>query len=197
MTPTSGSLETNRAFLALPQDTDICIEPGTTRRFARGSRSNPQDVPGESELGCTPAFTGSCSNLGSTSARPASASTWCAAANRPRGPGASSWRFTCSSWSPSISLPCRPFVSKFLYVFLVLAHDRRRIVHCNVTAHRPRSGRGSNCERPFPSTNCRATCCGTAMLSSAMPSRDRCETWASRKCCAPLDPPGSGPTSSG
>jgi hypothetical protein len=27
---------------------------GTTRRFARGSRSNPQDVPGESELGCTP-----------------------------------------------------------------------------------------------------------------------------------------------
>jgi hypothetical protein len=80
-----------------------------------------------------------------------------------------------------------------LYVFLVLAHDRRRIVHCNVTAH-PRSGRGSNCGRPFPSTNCGATCCGTAMLSSAMPSGDRCETWASRKCWAPLDPPGSGPT---
>src|SRR5258705_10350861 len=27
---------------------------GTARRFSRASRSDPQDVPGESELGCTP-----------------------------------------------------------------------------------------------------------------------------------------------
>src|SRR4029077_8542819 len=34
---------------------------------------------------------------------------------------------------------------------------------------------------------CRATCCATAMRSSAIPSGDRCETWVSTKCCAPRD----------
>jgi putative transposase len=29
-------------------------QPGPTRRFSRGSRSDPQNVPRESELGCTP-----------------------------------------------------------------------------------------------------------------------------------------------
>jgi putative transposase len=29
-------------------------QTGTTCRFSRGSKSNPQDVSGESELGCTP-----------------------------------------------------------------------------------------------------------------------------------------------
>jgi hypothetical protein len=73
-----------------------------------------------------------------------------------------------------------------LYVFLVLAHDRRRIVHCNVTAHPTAEWTGQQLREAFPFDQCRATCCGTAMLSSAMPSGDRCETWASRKCCAPL-----------
>ena len=83
------------------------------------------------------------------------------------------------------------------YVFLVLAHDRRRILHFNVTATPPQSGRGSNFGRPFPLTNCRATCCATAMLSSATSSENRCETWASTKCCPPPDPLGREPTSSG
>jgi len=34
---------------------------------------------------------------------------------------------------------------QILYVFLVLAHDRRRILHFAVTAHRPRNGPLSNC----------------------------------------------------
>ena len=40
---------------------------------------------------------------------------------------------------------------QLLYVFLVLAHDRRRIVHFGVTAH-PRSGRPNNFVRPFRGT---------------------------------------------
>jgi len=39
---------------------------------------------------------------------------------------------------------------QILYVFLVLAHDRRRILHCNVTAHPTAEWTGSNCEKPFP-----------------------------------------------
>jgi putative transposase len=38
-----------------------------------------------------------------------------------------------------------------LYVFLVLAHDRRRILHFAVTAH-PTAGPRSNCGRRFPGT---------------------------------------------
>jgi putative transposase len=67
-----------------------------------------------------------------------------------------------------------------LYVFLILAHDRRRIVHCNVTAHPTAEWTGQQLRRPFPLTSSRVTCCGTAMPSSAMPSGNRCETWTSR-----------------
>src|SRR2546429_2256066 len=79
-----------------------------------------------------------CSNSASTSRRAASANTCCAAASRRLRPGAHFWR-TRSSWSPSTPSRCPRSVSrwdeKVLYVFLVLAHDRRRILHFNVTAH--------------------------------------------------------------
>jgi len=72
-----------------------------------------------------------------------------------------------------------------LYVFLVLAHDRRP------------SGPDSNCGRLFPLTNSRVTCCATAMRSSAVTSENRCETWASTKCCPRRARPGSEPTWNG
>ena len=84
-----------------------------------------------------------------------------------------------------------------LYVFLVLAHDRRRILHFNVTAHPPRSGLDSNSARHFPLTNSRTTCCGIAMPSLAITSQDRCETWASAKFYLHLAHLGKEPTSSG
>jgi putative transposase len=37
-----------------------------------------------------------------------------------------------------------------LYVFLVLAHDRRRILHSNVTAHQRRNGTGQQLREAFP-----------------------------------------------
>jgi hypothetical protein len=70
-----------------------------------------------------------------------------------------------------------------LYVFLVLAHDRRRILHFNVTATQPRGGRDSNCGRHFPLTNPRVICCGTAIGSLATTSENKCETWAFAKSC--------------
>jgi len=37
-----------------------------------------------------------------------------------------------------------------LYVFLVLAHDRRRVVHCNVTAHPTAEWTGQQLRDAFP-----------------------------------------------
>jgi putative transposase len=45
-----------------------------------------------------------------------------------------------------------------LYVFLVLAHDRRRILHFAVTAHPTEKGPRSNCGRHFPGTARRVSC---------------------------------------
>jgi hypothetical protein len=50
---------------------------------------------------------------------------------------------------------------RILYVLLVLAHDRTRIVHFNVTAIRPRSGRRNNYGRHFRSTGRLSICCVT------------------------------------
>jgi putative transposase len=55
-----------------------------------------------------------------------------------------------------------------LYVFLVLAHERRRIIHFNVTAHPRRNGRRSSCERRSLLTRFRVTYCGTATAFSVV-----------------------------
>ena len=57
-----------------------------------------------------------------------------------------------------------------LYVFLVLVHDRRRIVHFNVTAHPTAEWTAlrSNSGRPFPLIRSLVTCFGTATGSSAV-----------------------------
>ena len=44
-------------------------------------------------------------------------------------------RIMSSNWCPSIFFTVPTICFRVLYVFLVLAHDRRRILHFNVTAH--------------------------------------------------------------
>jgi putative transposase len=41
---------------------------------------------------------------------------------------------------------------EILFVFIVLAHDRRRVVHFNVTAHPQLNGLRNKCSKPFLST---------------------------------------------
>ena len=60
-----------------------------------------------------------------------------------------------------------------LYVFLVLAHDRRRIVHFNITAHPTDEWTRSNSGRPFPLSRSLGTCFATATGSSAMSLREK------------------------
>jgi putative transposase len=65
------------------------------------------------------------------------------------------------------------FRFQILYVFLVLAHDRRRIVHFGVTAIRPQNGPRTSSGRRFRGTALLATYCGTAIESSATNSSNR------------------------
>jgi len=39
---------------------------------------------------------------------------------------------------------------KLLYCFLIIEHGRRKILHCNVTAHPHRNGLCSSCGKPSP-----------------------------------------------
>jgi len=55
-----------------------------------------------------------------------------------------------------------------LYVFLVLAHDRRRIVHFNVTAHPTAEWTGQQLREAFPFEQVPRYCCETATASSAV-----------------------------
>src|SRR6266852_2363617 len=56
-----------------------------------------------------------------------------------------------------------------LYVFLVLAHDRRKIIHFNVTAHPTDEWAAQQLREAFPFEQ--ITCFGTATGSSAMSLR--------------------------
>jgi hypothetical protein len=56
---------------------------------------------------------------------------------------------------------------QILYVSLVLAHERRRILHLQLP-HIPRpSGRRNRCEKPFRGTPLHGTCCAIAIVSLA------------------------------
>ena len=83
-----------------------------------------------------------------------------------------------------------------LYVFLVLAHDRRRIVHFNVTAHPTAEWTGQQLREAFPFEEVRDIFYAIGMASLGPTSPGRSDIWASKKCSRRRDPPGNGPTSS-
>jgi putative transposase len=86
---------------------------------------------------------------------------------------------------------------KVLFVFVVLAHERRRVVHINVTDTPPPSGRRSNSWRPAPGRLPRATSCAIAMRSTGSRSRAASRPWGSMKSRRRLGPLGRLPTWNG
>ena len=84
-----------------------------------------------------------------------------------------------------------------LYVLLVLAHDRRRVVHFGVTATPPPSGLPSNSATPFRGTPHHVICCGIAIGSLATNSSSKSRKWACKKFFLRRDLLGNGRTSNG
>ena len=68
-----------------------------------------------------------------------------------------------------------------LYVFLVLAHDRRHVLHFNVTAHPTAEWAAQQLRNAFSRTRHAAICCETGIESLATTSPDRFRTWTSNK----------------
>jgi len=64
-----------------------------------------------------------------------------------------------------------------LYVFLVLAHDRRRILHFNVTPYPTAQWAAQQLRNAFPFQQFRVTCCEIATRFSARTSENSCPTW--------------------
>jgi putative transposase len=83
---------------------------------------------------------------------------------------------------------------QILYAFLVLAHDRRRILHFNVTAHPTAEWTGQQLREASRLTKFPVTYCAIATAFSASNSRGRSRLWASRKCSRHLGRRGSVPT---
>src|SRR5262249_18820139 len=92
---------------------------------------------------------GNCSSWALTSVRPVWASTWSAVRSRRHKLGGPSWTITLKAWSIDFfTVPTIRF--QVLYVLLVLVHDRRRVVHYNVTAHPTAEWTAQQLREAFP-----------------------------------------------
>jgi len=85
---------------------------------------------------------------------------------------------------------------KVLYVFLVLVHDRRRVIHFKVTAHPTVEWTGQQLREAFPFDQFPPYLLRDRDAIFGQDSAIRCETWELRKCDQRLARPGSGRTSS-
>ena len=70
---------------------------------------------------------------------------------------------------------------KVLFVFVVLAHDRRRVVHVNVTDTPTAQWTAQQLVEAFPWDTAPDTCCATAMRSTGSRSRGVSRPWGSMK----------------
>jgi hypothetical protein len=85
---------------------------------------------------------------------------------------------------------------QMLYVFLVLAHDRWRILHLNVTAHPTVESTGQQLRAAFPFDSGPRYLLRDCNAIFGHDFQEQCETWASAKFFLPRGPLGSEPTSS-
>jgi putative transposase len=119
------------------------------RSFRARARSDPQDVPGNPVWGA-PLIHGEPLKLGINIAE-SSVSKYMIRRNKPP---SQNWRTFLENHAQQlvsidfITVPTIRF--QVLYVFLVLAHDRRRILHFNVTAHPTAEWTGQQLREAFP-----------------------------------------------
>ena len=103
----------------------------------------------------------------------------------PRRPSSQTWKtFLKNHMQELVSadffvVPTATF--RLLFVFLVLSHDRRRILHWGVTAHPTAEWTAQHFGMPFLGIPPLDTFCVTAMAVTQNPSLKPLKTWASRK----------------
>jgi putative transposase len=90
--------------------------------------------------------------------------------SRSRRPPSSTWRtFLTNHLAQTaaidfLTVPTATF--RVLFVVVVLAHERRRLLHFGVTEHPQRSGPCSRCGKRFPGTKHPDMCCAIEMPST-------------------------------
>jgi len=131
----------------------------------RRSHGDPQDASRQSPLGA-PRIHGGLRKLGIEIAETTVAKYL---GRRPSSPSPT-WRTflrthlsQCASMD-FFTVPTATF--RVLFVLVVLSHDRRHIVHVNVTDHRPPHGRGSRSAKRFQTKPRRRICCGIATVAT-------------------------------
>ena len=100
--------------------------------------------------GAPRASTASCSSSASRSLKPRSGTTWCVVGPPP----SQTWRtFLTNHVSQLVSVDffvVPTFTFRVLFVFVVLAHDRRQILHVNVTGHPTAAWTAQQIRNAFP-----------------------------------------------
>ena len=79
---------------------------------------------------------------------------------------------------------------RVLYVFIVLSHDRRHIVHFNVTAHPTAQWTAQQLVEAFPFDSAPRVCCAIGMPFMVIWFTDGSRAWALRKLSLHLARPG-------
>ena len=74
---------------------------------------------------------------------------------------------------------------RILYVFIVLSHDRRHIVHFNVTAHPTAQWTAQQLVEAFPFDSAPRVCCGIGMPFTVRRFDDGSRAWVSRRSLRP------------
>src|SRR6516162_9179462 len=85
------------------------------------------------------------------------------------------------SWYPIDFFTVATLRLQVLYVFIVLAHDRRRVVHFNVTQHPTAVWAAQQIIEAFKEDRAPGLCFGAATESTAIPSHRESKEWASKK----------------
>jgi hypothetical protein len=85
---------------------------------------------------------------------------------------------------------------KVLFVFVILSHDRRRLVHFAVSEHPTAEWWRGSSWKPSPGTPLRATCCATEMAAMEQTFVKRRSDWTFRKFSRHRNHSGRMPTSS-
>jgi len=129
------SSSSNRTLSSLGMSGSACSDVESRRasaaRRAATSAHDSDHVGEQSPLGRS-ADSRECAKWVSMSLRPRSRSTWCAVGNRHRRPGALSWRITFNRSRCGFLRGADGNVSDVVRV-VILAHERRHIVHVAVT----------------------------------------------------------------